>query len=88
MVNNDALINYLQVFQHRVRIGKSVVELINLMEMVLSSVNDFDYIRDKLKKLEDAISEILKEIEKCSRYIRKYIDTEHNFVGNARLRQD
>ena len=63
---------------------KSIVELVNLIEASLGFVEDIRHTQEKLKNLEDTITDLLNEIGKCSNFVRKYIESRHSFLGNAK----
>ena len=71
----------MQAIQCQTKTDKSVIELVNLMEVALVFIEDADYAPDKLKSLEDTITRLLKEIKECCAFVRRYMDTQSSFLG-------
>ena len=63
------------------------MELVDVMKVALTFVEDVDASSavDRLKSLEETITELLKEIGECCIFVRKYIDTGGRFLGNVVL---
>ena len=65
--------NYLQALQQQTKAGHDTIELINVMEDSLTFVEEAYKAPDKLKSLEDTITELLKKIGECSTFVRNCI---------------
>ena len=65
--------NCLQALQQQTTTKHNAIELISVMEDSLMFVEEAYKAPDKLKSLEDTITELLKEIGECSTFVRNCI---------------
>ena len=65
--------NCLQALQQQTKTKHSAIELISVMEDSLMFVEEAYKAPDKLKSLEDTITNLLKEIGDCSTFVRNCI---------------
>lgn len=64
-------------------IDESIVDITDVMAEILGFVEDVEYTKDKLMRLETTIVYIMKEIGDCISFVREYLQS--SFVGKYHI---